>query len=169
MRFNLAALFLFGCAVLHAQAGESLPHGWANEPTKDPMTDKAYVGYVNTGNLLNGDTKAHISFLCTGGKLWRAVFSVDGMGFHADFYASLRNAEVTYAAIKVGRKIDHKGFLLSRDMQQASLSREEVKTLLRAATPIIQFSDTFGTSHYATFDMSNPPDQLAADCGDLAK
>lgn len=169
MRSRLVLAFILLCGVTpFAQTGESLPQGGASQPATDPMTDKTYAGYVNTGYLLNEKVAAHVSILCSGGKLWRSTLSVDGMSFHADFYASLRNTEVSYAAIKVGSKIDHKGFLLSKDLHQASLSKDEVKTLLKAVTPIIQFSDAFGTTHYASFDMSSPPTSLGSDCGYLA-
>ena len=167
MRYRLVLVFiLFSSTVPRAQTGEPIPRGWANQAVTDPMTDKSYMAYVNTGQLLNENVNAHVSILCSGGKQGRSIFSVDGMGFHADFYASLRNSEVSYAAIKVGSKVDHKGFLLSQDLRQASLSRDEVKILLKAVTPVIQFSDTFGTTHYASFDMSNPPASLKTDCGE---
>ncbi len=137
---------------------------WSHETLTDPMSDKVFQMYSLAGSLVTEDTPAHITMACNGGKLVASTFDATGLVFHPDFYASLRLASVTYAKVRLNSKVIAKGFLLSQDNVQMRLSKSEIESFLKADKIVFQFSDAYGTQHYASFTTAGIPESFGKDC-----
>jgi len=130
------------------------------------MTDKSYPAFAIQGIGVEESFSATIGLFCNGGKFMRAGLTVDGMTFHQDSYAALRNPPfVTYAKVRTGTKVESKAFLVSEGMSVAQISSQELGKMVKAGTATIQFSDAFSKTHYVRFEGMSPTSEMASACG----
>jgi hypothetical protein len=144
----------------------SLAQNWKATMQTDPMTDKNYPAFAIQGNGVEEAFTATIGPFCNGGKFMKAGLTVDGMTFHQDSYAALRNPPfVTYAKVRAGTKVESKAFLISQGMSVAEISSQELEKIVKAGTVTIQFSDAFSKTHYVRFEGMSLISEMASACG----
>lgn len=144
----------------------ALAQNWKATTQTDPMTDKTYPAFALQGNGVEESFTATIGLFCNGGKFMKAGLTVDGMTFHQDSYAALRNPPfVTYAKVRTETKVELKAFLVSQGMSVAEISSQELEKMVKAGTVTIQFSDAFSKTHYVRFDGMTPSSEMTSACG----
>jgi len=155
--FLIAVVLVLASVSLRAQ-------NWVHDKATDVMTDETFTVFLLKGQVLDSGL-AGLRLYCSKGKVSWAGFAVEGMRFHYDSYASLRNPPyVTYAKVRTGNKVESHAFLVTQDMKEAHISNQEMKKIIQASGAIIGFSDALGTTHYAKFtDASSTPD-LNSEC-----
>ena len=131
------------------------------------MTDKNYPAFAIQGNGVEEGFTATIGLFCNGGKFMKAGLTVDGMTFHQDSYAALRNPPfVTYAKVRTGTKVGIESVLgFSGHERCGDKFSQELEKMVKAGTVTIQFSDAFSKTHYVRFEGMSPISEMANACG----
>jgi hypothetical protein len=138
---------------------------WQKGSQSDPMTDKAYTAFGLRGNGVNENFTGALGVVCAQGKFQYARLTIDGMTFHYDSFAALRNPPyVTNMKVRTGKKVETKGFLVTQDMKFAQVSKQEMEKIFAAGGAIFEFADGVGTVHYLQFEKAVPGAEMEASC-----
>ena len=139
---------------------------WQKGNLSDPMNDKAYTAFGLEGKGVNENITGTLGMFCANGKFQFARLGINGMTFHYDDFAALRNPPyVTNMRVRTGNKTETKGFLVTQDMKSAQFSKQEMEKILNAGGAVFQFADGLGTFHYIQFAGASPGADLKAVCG----
>ena len=138
---------------------------WQKGSVSDPMSSQTYTEFALQGTGVNENFIGALGVFCAEGKFQYARFTINGMTFHLDSYAALRNPPyVTNARVRTGKKVETKGFLVTQDMKVAQVSKQEMEKIFEAGGAIIEFADGLGTLHYVQFANASPGTEMKTSC-----